>query len=262
MSHNLDLKHFFCNLLGVLMSDTLKSLKDRLSWIKNTEKQATWLHNYLSKQGWFEDSTYDAAFDEQGTEFLTSIKNEWSYRENTAEERERINKARSAWNSYTKKSKNQTYSLSSEARNKVNQLAKKNDITRSRVIEELVMKADSLNTLEGKIRKLLKSMNVKNEDGSTIKYNINSVSDVLKVNELKGKLEITTGLLRESELELNELLAPINKEECPIQDQSTFVEETLTEEHYKPYYKKLDIDSDIFPSFDEGQFSPFFEKSK
>jgi hypothetical protein len=204
MSHNPDLKNFFYNLLRVLMSDTLKSLKDRLSWIKNTEKQATWLHNYLSKQGWFEDSTYDAAFKEQGTEFLTSIKNEWSDKRNTAIERERISKARSAWNSYAKKSKNQTYSLSPEAKNKVNQLAKKNNITRSKVIEELIMQADSLNTLEGKIRKLLKSMNVKNEDGSAIKYNINSVSDVLKVHELKNKLEDISGLLRESELELSD----------------------------------------------------------
>ncbi|SGZ08022.1 Putative uncharacterized protein [Moritella viscosa] len=195
------------------MSDTLKSLKDRLSWIKNTEKQATWLHNYLSKQGWFEGSTYAYMFNEQGTEFLTSIKYEWSKKRNTAIERERISKARSAWNSYTKKSKNQTYSLSLEAKNKINQLATRKDITRSKVIEELVMQADSLDKLEGKIRKLLKSMNIKNEDGSTIKYNINSVSDVLKVSELKSELERTAGLLRESELELNELLAPTNKKE-------------------------------------------------
>ena len=195
------------------MTDTLKSLRDRLSWISSTDKQAIWLHNYLSKQGWFDRYSYADIFDKQGTEFLTSIKYEWSRKINTATERERISKARSAWNSYAKESKNQTYSLSSEAKNKVNQLANKNNITRSRVIERLIMQAENMDQLELRIRKLLKSINVTNGDGSTIKYNINSVSDILKVNELKSKLDNTAGLLRESELELNELIAPTNKKE-------------------------------------------------
>lgn len=195
------------------MTDTLKSLKDRLGWISNTSKQAIWLYNYLMKQGWFESSRYNDIFNKQGGEFLTLIKSEWSHRCNTAEERERINKARSAWNSHSKKSKNQTYSLSSEAKKKVEQFAKKNDITRSRVIEELIMQADSLNKLEAKIRKLLRNINTQGDDGNTIIYRINSVSDVLKVNELKCELECTVELLREKKLEL---INSINKGDCPI----------------------------------------------
>lgn len=44
---------------------TLKSLKDRLKWISNTEKQAVWLQQYLNKSGWFNEDIYDAVFEDR-----------------------------------------------------------------------------------------------------------------------------------------------------------------------------------------------------
>ncbi len=182
---------------------TLKSLNYRLKWISNTEEQAVWLWGYLNRRGWFNDNIYDAVFDSQDIEFLKEIKKIWGSLENTAEERERISKARSAWNSYSKKSKNQTYSLSEDVTKRINYLAKKHDITRSRVIEELVKQTDNIDKLEVKIRKLLRAIEVQDDDGYSIKYLTRSISDVFKVNELKKELETTIEILRDKELEQN-----------------------------------------------------------
>ena len=181
------------------MSYTLKGLDERLSWISNTDKQAVWLQQYLNNKGWFNEDIYDT----EGLEFLELIKNTWGSLENTAEERERISKARSAWNSYSKESKNQTYSLSGAVTKRVNQLAKKNDVTRSKVIEELVNQTDDIDKLEVKIRKLLKVIEAKDDDGYSIKYLTQSISDMFKVDELKTKLEATTEKLRDKKLEQN-----------------------------------------------------------
>lgn len=183
------------------MTYVVKALKERLKWITLSERQATWLKSYLHNRDWFKDSIYDDIFDSQGVEFLELIKNAWGSLRNTAEERERINKARSAWNSYSKKSKNQTYSLPPEATKKVNKLAKEQDITRSKVIVELIMQADLIDKLEGKIRKLLKAVAIKSNDGYSIEYLTHSVSEVLKINALKEKLETATERLREKDLE-------------------------------------------------------------
>lgn len=182
---------------------TLKSLNDRLKWISNTEKQAVWLQQYLGKSGWFNEDIYNAVFDSQDVEFLKAIKKTWGALENTAEERERINKARNAWNSYSKKSKNQTYSLSEDATKIINYLAQKHDITRSRVIEELAYQTDDIDKIELKIRKLLKVIEAKDDDGYSIKYLTQSISDVFKVNELKKAFEAATEILRDKELEQN-----------------------------------------------------------
>ena len=183
------------------MSYTLKGLKERLKWITQSETQATWLKNYLNNRNWFNDSIYENIFDTQGEEFLELIKYEWALLDNTADERERISKARSAWNSHSKKSKNQTYSLSDDVTKRINYLAKKHDITRSRVIEELVKQTDDIDKLEGKIRKLIKVIETKDDDGYLIKYRIKSISDVFKVNELKEELEAATEILRNKEFE-------------------------------------------------------------
>lgn len=182
---------------------TLKSLNDRLKWISNTEEQAVWLWGYLNRRGWFNDKIYDAVFESQNVEFLKAIKKTWGALENTTKEIDRINKARNAWNSYSKKSKNQTYSLSDDVTKRINYLAKKHDITRSRVIEELVKQTDDIDKLEVKIRKLLKVIEAKDDDGYSIKYLTQSISDVFKVNELKKELEAATEILRDKELEQN-----------------------------------------------------------
>ncbi|WP_418113622.1 hypothetical protein RJD40_14250 [Vibrio scophthalmi] len=183
------------------MSYTLKGLKERLKWITQSETQATWLKNYLNNRNWFDDSIYGDIFDTDGKEFLDLIKYEWGLLGNTANERERISKARSAWNSYSKETKNQTYSLSPDVTRSVNRLAKKNDITRSKAIEELVRQADDIDKLERKIRKLLKTIETKDDDGYSIKYLTQSINDVFNVNELKEELEAATEMLRVKEFE-------------------------------------------------------------
>ncbi|ANU35655.1 hypothetical protein [Vibrio scophthalmi] len=183
------------------MSYTLKGLKERLKWITQSEKQAIWLKIYLKNRGWFDNSIYGDIFDTHGKEFLDLIRYEWGLLDNTANERERISKARSAWNSYSKETKNQTYSLSPDVTKRINYLAKKHDITRSRVIEELVKQTDDIDRLEGKIRKLLKVIEVKDDDGYSIKYLTQSINDVFNVNELKEELEAATEMLRNKEFE-------------------------------------------------------------
>lgn len=110
---------------------------------------------------------------------------------------------RNAWNSYSKKSKNHTYSLSDDVTKRINYLAKKHNITRSRVIEELVKQTDDIDKLEVKIRKLLKVIEAKDDDGYSIKYLTQSISDVFKVNELKKEFEAATEKLLDKEFEQN-----------------------------------------------------------
>ncbi|PMG44094.1 hypothetical protein BCU90_23330 [Vibrio lentus] len=145
--------------------DINTKMKKRLEWIdKNDALMVQWLIGYIQQHGWvlLFNSGSETQID-YIERFLKSA-NSW---EESAQTREQCRNMKSAWKGWKKREdnrKNKTiaegnYTISMAARKELEQLAKKNKCSFSKVIETLLVNAKDIEHLQKTLNKPFKDKN-------------------------------------------------------------------------------------------------------
>ncbi|MGY6496206.1 hypothetical protein [Vibrio parahaemolyticus] len=137
----------------------------RLEWIdKNNELLTLWLVGYIQQHHW----AFPFYSDKQSpTEYVAQFIEKAHCWEETAQTREQCRNMKSAWKSWKKRDdnrKNKTviegnYTISMAARKELEQLAKQQNCSFSKVIETLLLNAIEVEHLQKEINKNLKKAN-------------------------------------------------------------------------------------------------------
>ena len=145
--------------------DMNTKMKKRLEWIdKNDALMVKWLIGYIQQHGWdFQFHSGNETQIDYIERFLKSA-NSW---EESAQTREQCRNMKSAWKGWKKREdnrKNKTiaegnYTISMAARKELEQLAKKNKCSFSKVIETLLVNAKDIEHLQKALNKPFKDRN-------------------------------------------------------------------------------------------------------
>lgn len=165
---------------GTILMEGNKKMTKRLSWIDAQDsKQASFLSNYLSRHDnfWISKSFVDVRMHsaEEVVKKFLDLADTW---EENAENRELCRNMKSAWKTWERRQKNKntksenSYTISKEARNKLEKLSRQNNVTMSTTVERLIMQAEEIQNLQKQLHNLLKNC-------SLGKYGIRSFTEVL-----------------------------------------------------------------------------------
>ncbi|MUK27557.1 hypothetical protein [Aliivibrio fischeri] len=168
-----------------------KSIEMRLSWLKpKNKKMAQWLVAYSKTHPWVQEyanprgiGLVEMTRDDEI--FCFDLIRNWSNKSTiTDTDKHRINLLRSAWSSYSKTGKNVTLSLSKEAQSSLTSLSKKWRISKTQVVNELLLEASNLGKIQHKLKTLLKSQ----PDPERFNQNIDTLNAILNHSKLTNEL--------------------------------------------------------------------------
>lgn len=168
-----------------------KSIEMRLTWLKpNNKKMAQWLVAYSKTHPWVKDcaNTYRLShpthtiYEEMFC--LNFIKNWSTTSVITDTDKHRINLLRSAWSSHSKTGKNVTLSLSKEAQSSLTSLSKKWRISKTQVVNELLLEASNLGKIQNELKRLLRSQ----LEPERFNQNIDFLNAILNHSKLTNEL--------------------------------------------------------------------------
>ncbi|WP_224635756.1 hypothetical protein [Vibrio vulnificus] len=127
---------------------TEKSLKSRMSWFNaDNQEMATWLRSYAKRHAWIEDLANKGTPDRLrlNTSFAQDFINNWTNKESVSnDDKYRVNLLRSAWRSYSNRSKTSTFSLSKNAQKSLDYLSKRLNVSKTYVVNETLVAAVKL----------------------------------------------------------------------------------------------------------------------
>lgn len=127
---------------------TEKSLKSRMRWFNADDREmATWLRSYAKKHAWIEDLATKGTHDRLrlDTSFAQDFINNWTNKESVSnDDKYRVNLLRSAWRSYSNRSKTSTFSLSKNAQKSLDYLSKRLNVSKTYVVNETLVAAVNL----------------------------------------------------------------------------------------------------------------------
>ncbi|ANS87348.1 hypothetical protein VSVS12_03647 [Vibrio scophthalmi] len=127
---------------------TEKSLKSRMSWFNADDPEmATWLKGYAKRHTWIEDlvHAYTRSRARSDTEFAHYFIKNWASTMSVSnDDKYKVNLLRSAWRSYSNRSKTSTFSLSTNAQKSLNYLSKRLNVSKTYVVNETLVAAVKL----------------------------------------------------------------------------------------------------------------------
>lgn len=168
-----------------------KSIEMRLTWLKPKNiKMAQWLVAYSKTHPWVQEyaSPRGIGLVEMTRDdeiFCFDFIRNWSNKSTiTDTDKHRINLLRSAWSSHSKTGKNVTLSLSKEAQSSLTSLSKKWRISKTQVVNELLLEASNLGKIQNELKRLLRSQ----LEPERFNQNIDFLNAILNHSKLTNEL--------------------------------------------------------------------------
>ncbi|WP_375752872.1 hypothetical protein [Vibrio sp. HN007] len=170
-----------------------KSIVEKMEWFNPEDPEmARWLRSYAKKQDWIIQLVEDRPI-YSDTDFCNAFLSVWlSNNIFDHAEKHRATLVRSAWNSYSKKSKNVTLSLSTNAQKALKFISERQKISKTKVVNDLLINYVNLIKKNRRMESslLIPEMDEKTQQNNEIFESLLSIEELKKENEeLKIKIE-------------------------------------------------------------------------